>query len=1451
MPDNILNDALNSVLSRYPSSPSATPTPQSTAVYTPPAVNKDSSATGTGVIPPPTNQPDLPLRNGVINAPSATFASGPAVADPDAQKANPGSQFIARGRQTVFGLNYDGSIDKGDNGIGFFRDPVTGRPYDTQNPNLVGASLNVGIFNGTIGNRYDKNIQAAVSKGQYKVQVTTDDGKSLILPMVDNGPAGWTGNAIDLTKGATDALGIKDNSILNYQIIGPDGKPMPLKNTPPVPVTSNASGQTRGQQYQQQLDQYYAERQPYAPGIKIATPDQVAKWDYAVQNNLINPESVSPEDKLAVAVAKDPQYLVRPENSDLFYHFVAQPLMKTSVADQISSGLANLPVAGSSLLSGLKDTANASFENASAWGKMVWNQMAKNNNGQGQVPVDMGQVGTNMASGVQGTVKGFGDVVNMINGAQAAVDGVARPIIESFIQDPNQRQQIDKRYSDILQETLRNQYNSAQVGQQVQQNVSAAYKALGQTTVADALSNASPKQNVTDTIGLITNPLNYIPFGESAAASKAVIPSFFEHALDNGAELGGKIAEAGATRASAVVPDGGLSSFVSKPLPNAITAADPIGTSEVAKVVGAQGTQTLNAEKAANQASQDFSNSSSLVAKYLQDQEGVGGSALGRGTQLTGQGVQLAGKGLEALLKAPDALAKRLIPNNPELASRVGEQFRWAMDGGVDALIGGEGTHSLLAGLVGGPLAMGALRLGPSGLKNVGEFLSTAGKELIYGKTTLPFWNRVAQETTGLGSGIANLLDKPAIYTLGAAAKGSLIGGATGAGLGALSNPLQPYSGATQGAVQGGILGMMGGGFGQISDQGSLGNVTQRMAGDWKRYRDMLPAADRGNFDKLDSTNQLALSQFSHQFPGLKVDYINDPNDVGGAQHYGNNVTINTAQPGSTIQGLLAHELAHSVAENGLLPDLYRELLGEPATKTPGQYTLRDSNAPDGVAHIDPTTGRYKTNQDFQNLKNTYVQALADKNKPTSHLTDLNIAKEIFAEHGAQYALSGQGTVDTNSAFRPGWLSNQYTLKNAMMKMGLAFKTDGNVIKGTGLFHDNLQPNSAVSKLIQTYYQKRFDDRKIVTSESDQMPDRAFAKKDLITSPNAVDHWFDSTPSVLRDKNGVVQKDGTGAPVIRSQSEVAKYNTGLSRSVNDFVGALPEDRRAELGITQKGEHNVTLRYMPDELLDNLAAKNQYNPNQMENLRTLSKSMADRSQAGRMFNFFYQTASKGKQYATLAGAERNIIPYLFETTKDGNTNLKGVDFGQLTNNYFKYQKNATVKKLWQTANDFNTDADTYFGNHAQGKPGAEGIGPEKRDVINALAGLGTSVNKEMNPFTSQTPQAKSIIKSFRIDRINRLSPTDVLKDFKDERQYNAFLNRNYHPGAPSFADKFLDTAVNTPALRKVRGEYDRNNGEMTSLVRSSFDTPSPDASSRWSQLYGRQKAIESQISPAGP
>ena len=39
----------------------------------------------------------------------------------------------------------------------------------------------------------------------------------------------------------------------------------------------------------------------------------------------------------------------------------------------------------------------------------------------------------------------------------------------------------------------------------------------------------------------------------------------------------------------------------------------------------------------------------------------------------------------------------------------------------------------------------------------------------------------------------------------------------------------------------------------------------------------------------------------------------------------------------------------------------------------------------------------------------------------------------------------------------------------------------------------------------------------------------------------------------------------------------------------------------------------------------------------------------------------------------------------------------------------------------------------------------------------------------------------MIKDYRIDRVNRLTPTDVIRDFKGESQYQQYLKPNYFPG----------------------------------------------------------------------
>jgi hypothetical protein len=152
-----------------------------------------------------------------------------------AQKPPPSDSTIslsdtnrAIGNATTFGLDYNsGDWDEQDNGKGAFG-------YNTRDPNLEGASLPISVIKSSIGDyTKDPKIYAAIKRGDYQVNVTGPDGTSRIMHIVDAGPAEWTGNALDLTYKSSHDFNTNGKAKLGYQIIGPDGNPIPIKGFHP------------------------------------------------------------------------------------------------------------------------------------------------------------------------------------------------------------------------------------------------------------------------------------------------------------------------------------------------------------------------------------------------------------------------------------------------------------------------------------------------------------------------------------------------------------------------------------------------------------------------------------------------------------------------------------------------------------------------------------------------------------------------------------------------------------------------------------------------------------------------------------------------------------------------------------------------------------------------------------------------------------------------------------------------------------------------------------------------------------------------------------------------------------------------------------------------------------------------------------------------------------------
>jgi hypothetical protein len=175
-----------------------------------------------------------------------TTNSGAGVAAPIAQTpghavtVNP--PYSVTGRATMFGLNWDGTIDGSDNGIGFFTVPGTTTNYNTRDTQIVGCSLPREVMLSTflsIDAWKTYGIEQVWADNGSAVQkyvldeapsITIDSGGRTAsgVPLVDAGPNADTGNAIDLTYFVAHELNTNGAALATYEILVA-GNPLEIK----------------------------------------------------------------------------------------------------------------------------------------------------------------------------------------------------------------------------------------------------------------------------------------------------------------------------------------------------------------------------------------------------------------------------------------------------------------------------------------------------------------------------------------------------------------------------------------------------------------------------------------------------------------------------------------------------------------------------------------------------------------------------------------------------------------------------------------------------------------------------------------------------------------------------------------------------------------------------------------------------------------------------------------------------------------------------------------------------------------------------------------------------------------------------------------------------------------------------------------------------------------------
>jgi hypothetical protein len=1108
------------------------------------------------------------------------------------------------------------------------------------------------------------------------------------------------------------------------------------KGNPNTPVYSLGSGLS-----------HLAPQQGSGPGFpswfKKATDDDVSMFDnYA--NGGGDLTKIPVEDQLAVAIKKDPEFLLRPENIDAFKEFVAKPQDEQfNPVDSVVQALWNLPGgiiksgqdAGKALLNTWnvdKDSSMMLIKRATGW--------SPDGRSMGQLRTDRAQEIANMSGGIGDLgqdlqAAGEGAYLMGLRGTNAAIQASG---LDQATKDSANQGLLEAR-----QGFARDMYHASQYGINIQNLISNAYKATGlMDKTAEDVKNAKIDPDAASGYSNIAQIVGTEGVGALASGALRIIkPTFFEQALNKTEKFIDASGDANAVKAAASV--------------------DP-GLNTAASAAQANRTQVLN---------------------DLQSTEQGVGSNMGKDSafDISKPILQVAGSGMKFVSKIPDAipwLSEKLSFGNPIIQSVV--------EKGLTGVLGLTGLEHL--GMAGTAATLLGVASGKALLENIGELTTAMGKEGFQARSFIPYWQRVARQTEGIPRNIALSLDRPLVYALGDAAKGAGAGMTVGGVLGGVSNPDDPIQGAIGGMGFGGVFGMVGGGFGQIIGRSDPNQLKANFVGDWKRYRDVLSPSEKQQFDSLPARIQLSMGTFMAQYPGIKVNFFNDPEGIGG-KHTVNadgtsSIFLNTAANKTTIAPLLAHELGHQAAFNGILPDIYDSLLGNSDTGKIGQYTqLGSDGRPTGV---DPETGRYNTNSTWDALKSEYINKVSglndEKGQPVdvSHLSDTQLAKEIYAEHQAQYLLSGNHIVDTLSAANPYYTGRGSQIKEALMSLGVGFTPTGEIVRGAGVFDNGVTENKELNGLAKNYYSTKIREGSI---ESEDAITHKVTDENL-RDPNVRATILDSAPEFMRDKEGNVLTNSGGRPILRTRGEVQKISNNMGAAMDRAVENLSPEQRNEINLQQTGKNTYTMRYMPDDVLDSTLKENQNNLNQASNLRLINSGLADVDKQGTTYSMFYHKATQNGRYGQFAGQYRDLTPYLIEKTQHGNINLKGVEFDQLINNYLKLQNRPGIKGIWDSPGDFIKDSHTYFSNHADNLPGETNIGVTKRDALNVLTG----VNKSGNPLKDTIgAKAKAIVKSFRIDRINRVRDTGAIQPFRDESQYQKIAT-NYAPQSQENIEK---------------------------------------------------------------
>lgn len=731
----------------------------------------------------------------------------------------------------------------------------------------------------------------------------------------------------------------------------------------------------------------------------------------------------------------------------------------------------------------------------------------------------------------------------------------------------------------------------------------------------------------------------------------------------------------------------------------------------------------------------------------------------------------------EALLGMGErARALRAVPFKAfgELAERMGASIIKLDDGLREAATkyGFESVGKVLSSPL-TPVAIGAITAGPVGavvagagralasgpvLKSIGNFSRVVGAETLQRRGMIPFWQRVANNSTltPVARATAHLLDTA---TLGGKAGIPLrMAGQAAKGTAAAA----PIDMAFEWVAAGGDLGpaemkqaiaesiIFGGGSGVVA--GSRNALQQQQLGDEINFRNGLVDREALAFGRMNPGARRVLSSYAAANPALRFNLTTEGNSF--MDRTSNTMTLNTRQS-DWMAPIIGHEVSHFVQIKGQMESgITAMLVGDGATGG----ILR---APDG-----------SLNPDFKRFADAYNGRLVAQGINPLPIGD--IAIEYFTESTVDDITT---MVESGELARMAGRSNAERMVREMsrnligrvpfirdlsMKFGTGMDRGGRMVMGTGILADGVRTIPGARAMLRGLMREQAGRRGdgVISEESATIPVQIMRDDPAMRSAMFSTLETDAAGNPIVDANGNVSITSRETELRRMAAGLIITELEAERIQNGRQ--LPE---GELAPQTDGSWQGT--HLSPEALQRLAESGVFNAKQLAMLGMLNRSA--KGLTGETFMMIYQAATiprKGKRkgYGTLPATFREVVPVGVKITKDGNIIVETMSVTQLVENVRDRAASERGKRLYNGNQvEILRDAQAVLDLHRKGERTDEYFankygsinGPEYKNFVNTAFGLMTRSQQDVNPiFAEDKIRAGGVFKSRRLDRINQ-------------------------------------------------------------------------------------------------